>query len=313
MIHDLSCARRDVEDHVRIDRADQVATSEPVFLQLLLEIDLVDLVDRDLACWPAHPLDRRSDILDRLLTSSPRIGGRIGDGELGLAVRPSRFHHGAARLWRFGELGKQMLPVVDRPRLRSADRQPSPVLAQHLRGSKVRRPSAAQITAQSQVDVKQLEADADARRIRDARRERLRRAYKALVLGAISANEMVRNTRYILNIDETAERRDLRLGRMLAKAWRDLDTARIALMLETDGREVLDIFDQDVYRPFQRFQTASAIDKEAKGSISQDEFVRLIGLVAEGVERMVWSWPRGRGSRCWSRRPLRRFPAGAVL
>ena len=134
---------------------------------------------------------------------------------------------------------------------------------------------------------RQLEADADARRIRDARRERLRRAYKALVLGAISANEMVRNTRYILNIDETAERRDLRLGQMLAKAWRDLDTARIALMLETDGREVLDIFDQDVYRPFQRFRTASAIDKEAKGSISQDEFVRLIGLVAEGVERMV--------------------------
>ena len=138
-----------------------------------------------------------------------------------------------------------------------------------------------------QVFRRELDTKADARRLRDARRERLRRRYEALVMAAITANDMVRNTRFVLNIDQTVEQRDQRLGRIVADAWRGINAARVALLLETDGREVLEAFDKDVYSPFQSFRTAYAINLEAKGSIGQDEFDRIIKLVDEGVERVV--------------------------
>ena len=149
------------------------------------------------------------------------------------------------------------------------------------------------VRAQASHDTKEqafrrrLEVDADARQLRDARRERLRRSYQTLVLAAITGSEMVRHTQFVLSTDETVERRDQRLGKMVSEAWKGIDEARIALMLESDGREVLDVFDKELNQPFMRFRIAYGVDQQAKGSIGHEEFDRLIGMVADGVDRVV--------------------------
>jgi len=151
------------------------------------------------------------------------------------------------------------------------------------------------IQAQADRDLRQQafrvrqEADADARQLRDARRERLRQSYETLVLAAITGNEMVRHTQFVLSSDETVEARDARLGKMISEAWKGIDAARIALMLESDGREVLDVFDRDLSQPYTRFRIAYGIDQKAKGSIGHQEFDRLRDQVAAGVERVVES------------------------
>src|SRR2546428_121032 len=89
------------------------------------------------------------------------------------------------------------------------------------------------------------ERDADRRALRDQKRERLRRAYATVVAASLAMGQVVRESSRLL-VNESRESQEARFNAMLQEALVDINRARVELMMETTGREVLDTFDNTV-------------------------------------------------------------------
>lgn len=132
------------------------------------------------------------------------------------------------------------------------------------------------------------ERDADRRSLRDARRERLRKAYAEFITASLAAGRVVHESAFVLE-GETVETRDARLGRMLADAFKDINRAQVELMMEAEGREVLDTFQNVVYDGYIHYRTGLAANAERPGTVRLEELNFHRDRLKEGTDALIKS------------------------
>jgi len=95
----------------------------------------------------------------------------------------------------------------------------------------------------------------DARTLRDKKRERLAASYEAVLLAAITVKDILARRKVLLE-GETDRSRAEMLRSALDKTLRELGHARVRLLLETDQKDVVSLFD----RAYATFTGALAAD-----------------------------------------------------
>lgn len=132
------------------------------------------------------------------------------------------------------------------------------------------------------------EHDADRRALRDQKYERLRRAYVTVVVASLALGQAVREYGAIW-ATEPAESRDARLNGLLSEALTDINRARAELMMETEGREVLETFDNVVWDAFISFRQGLAANAASSGSATALELKTHRDDLQSGLDALIKS------------------------
>jgi hypothetical protein len=132
------------------------------------------------------------------------------------------------------------------------------------------------------------EQTADRRALRDARYLRLRKAYATVIATSLAMRQVVHESGFVVK-GETAESRDARLGRMLAEAFTSLAAARVELMMENEGREVLEVFDNVVQDAYLGYRIGLAANAENAGTVHPEVLNAHRDDLAGGVDALIAS------------------------
>ena len=126
---------------------------------------------------------------------------------------------------------------------------------------------------------------ADARRLRDERRERLRKAIEPLLKVSLAVGQVVRKNQFLWQ-NETVEQRNARHFEMLKEPFVGINDARVSLMIQDAGREILRAFDLVVLTSYQQYMTALAMNKEQPGSVPYIELDKHQKALVDGIEEL---------------------------
>jgi hypothetical protein len=126
---------------------------------------------------------------------------------------------------------------------------------------------------------------ADARRLRDERRERLRKAIEPLLKVSLAVGQVVHENQFLWQT-ETLEQRNERHFTMLKEIFVGINDARVSLMIQDAGREILRVFDLTVLTSYQKYMTRLAMNKEHPGSIPHTELDSLQQALVDGIEEL---------------------------
>jgi hypothetical protein len=132
---------------------------------------------------------------------------------------------------------------------------------------------------------KERDRMADARHLRDERRERLRRAIEPLLRVSLGVGQVVRENQFVWQT-ETPEQRNERHFRMLKEIFVGINDARVSLMIQDAGREILRVFDMTVMTTYQQYMSALAMNKENPGSPPYTEFDKKQQALMAGIEEL---------------------------
>lgn len=130
------------------------------------------------------------------------------------------------------------------------------------------------------------ERDADRRAVRDEKRERLRQAYVKVVAASLGMGQVVRE--YTV-ISRSGPAHDASLDAVLAEAFTDINRARAELMIETEGREVLETFDNVVVDAFTSFRQGLAANAASPGSVMAVELKTHRDDLQSGLDALIKS------------------------
>jgi hypothetical protein len=126
---------------------------------------------------------------------------------------------------------------------------------------------------------------ADARRLRDERRERLRKAIEPLLKVALAVGQVVHENQFLWQT-ETLQQRNERHLEMLKEPFIGINEARISLMIQDAGREILRVFDIVVLTSYQSYMTALAMNKEHPGTVPYTELDRDQKALIDAIEEL---------------------------
>ncbi len=126
---------------------------------------------------------------------------------------------------------------------------------------------------------------ADARRLRDDRRGRLRASIETVLHASLTVGQVVADARRIWQT-ETVEARDARHTKMLEEVWVGLNEARISLMTQTATKEYIRLVDDDVLTVFERYKSAYGFDKQFPDTDAHKDLALESKLLEAGIERL---------------------------
>jgi hypothetical protein len=132
------------------------------------------------------------------------------------------------------------------------------------------------------------EQSADRRAFRDEKRERLRRAYATVITASLGMGQAVRESTRLFTTASGGSLND-RVAGILKEAFVDINTARVELMLDSAGKEVLDAFHDVVVDAFNDFNQGWAARAESPGSVTAGELAAHRERLQEGIETLVRS------------------------
>jgi len=126
---------------------------------------------------------------------------------------------------------------------------------------------------------------ADARRLRDERRERLRKSIEPLLRVSLGVGQVVRENQFIWQT-ETLEQRNERHFAMLKEIFIGINDARVSLMIQDTGRDILRVFDFTVLTSYQKYMSALAMNKEHPGTMPYSELDKEQQALVDGIEEL---------------------------
>jgi len=126
---------------------------------------------------------------------------------------------------------------------------------------------------------------ADARRLRDERRERLRKAIEPLLKVSLGVGQVVRENQFLWQT-ETLEQRNERHFSMLKEIFVGINDARVSLMIQDAGREILRVFDLTVLTSYEKYMSALAENKRHPGTVPHAELDKQQQALTDGIEEL---------------------------
>jgi hypothetical protein len=126
---------------------------------------------------------------------------------------------------------------------------------------------------------------ADARRLRDARRERLRASIETVLHASLVVGQVVSEDRNIWQT-ETVEARDARHTAMLEQSSVGINEARVSLMIQTATKELLRLVDEGVLTVFERYKSAYMFDKRFPDTDAHNDLSKEHKLLQAGIEKL---------------------------
>jgi hypothetical protein len=108
------------------------------------------------------------------------------------------------------------------------------------------------------------ERKADARRLRDDKVARIRKAMEPALNSSLMLSQIVQDTQRIW-ATETPEARDERHLKMQEEAWPAMNQARVALMLQSSARTIVGLIDNTIVPAFHRYGSAYAFNRAHQG------------------------------------------------
>jgi len=124
------------------------------------------------------------------------------------------------------------------------------------------------------------------RRLQEAKLQRLRTAYAVFISASITLEQAARESSFLM-ASETVEQRDARVLAGIEEAFSKITDARVALMMETEGREVLDAFEHAVYFNYIGYRSSLAENAQHPGSTSSSEITAQRNAVTAGLEGVI--------------------------
>lgn len=124
---------------------------------------------------------------------------------------------------------------------------------------------------------------ADARALRDARRDRIRANLASLLGSALAVNEAAAELNFTMG-GETIAQRDARVKAMLEEATAPLIRARVELMLEPETTGLVDVIDERVFTPFRNIRLFYEANAGNPGTVSWEQIQGQRKLLGDGVE-----------------------------
>jgi hypothetical protein len=132
---------------------------------------------------------------------------------------------------------------------------------------------------------KQSDRLADARRLRDERRERLRKSIEPLLRVSLGVGQVVRENQFVWQ-SESLEQRNERHFEMLKEIFVGINEARVSLMVQAAGRDVLRVFDMTVLTSYQKYMSALGMNKEHPGTVAYTELDKEQQALLDGIEEL---------------------------
>jgi hypothetical protein len=126
---------------------------------------------------------------------------------------------------------------------------------------------------------------ADARRLRDERRERLRKAIEPLLKVSLGVGQVVRENQFVWQ-SESLEQRNERHFALLKDIFAGINDARVSLMIQEAGRELVRVFDLTVLTSYQKYMSALAMNKEHPGTVPYTELDKEQQALIDGIEEL---------------------------
>jgi len=108
------------------------------------------------------------------------------------------------------------------------------------------------------------ERKADARRLRDDKVARIRKAMEPALNSSLMLGQIVLDTQRLWS-PETQEARDERHLKMQEEAWPAMNQARVALMLQSSARTIVGLIDDTIIPAFHRYGGAYAFNRNHRG------------------------------------------------
>lgn len=139
----------------------------------------------------------------------------------------------------------------------------------------------ARSTAERQLEIDRL---ADQRRMRDAKRDRVRAAAKALLEAAVTMNDTLVDQQF-LTAAETERQRDARLLERWRRVMPTANAALLELSLDIDTDEVLHTFGE-IRSAYQRCLSGLATNDEVPNTVPVSEIAKHRDDVSAGVARL---------------------------
>jgi vacuolar-type H+-ATPase catalytic subunit A/Vma1 len=126
---------------------------------------------------------------------------------------------------------------------------------------------------------------ADARKLRDGRRERLRGSIETVLHASLLVSQVVSEDMRIWQT-ETVEERDARHATMLNEASVGINEARVSLMIQSVTKELIRVVDEDVLTVFERYKSAYMFDRKFPGTDAHNDLGKEYKLLQAGVENL---------------------------
>lgn len=126
---------------------------------------------------------------------------------------------------------------------------------------------------------------ADERRLRDARRERLRASIETVLHASLVVGQVVSEARNIWQT-ETVEARDARHTAMLEQSSVGINEARVSLMIQPATKELVRLVDEDVLTVFERYKSAYMFDKRFPDTDAHKDLATEDKLLQTGIEKL---------------------------
>lgn len=126
---------------------------------------------------------------------------------------------------------------------------------------------------------------ADARLLRDEQRERLRKAIEPLLKVSLAVGQVVHENQFLWQT-ETLEQRNERHFSMLTEIFVGINDARVSLMIQDAGRDILRVFDLTVLTSYQKYMSALAMNKEHPGTVPYTELDKEQQALMGGIEEL---------------------------
>jgi len=96
---------------------------------------------------------------------------------------------------------------------------------------------------------------------------------------------VVRENQFIWQT-ETLEQRNERHFAMLKEIFIGINDARVSLMIQDTGRDILRVFDFTVLTSYQKYMSALAMNKEHPGTMPYSELDKEQQALVDGIEEL---------------------------
>lgn len=126
---------------------------------------------------------------------------------------------------------------------------------------------------------------ADARHLRDDRRERLRGSIQNIVLASLGVGQVVREKSALMS-NEPVQQRDERHVKLLGETWQGLNEARVALMVQSHSKPLVAIADA-IMDSFRQYTSRLRMNTEHPGTVPYQEIDEQRQKVEDGIDHLI--------------------------